>query len=175
MWNREIIGILERIRHNSIKLNSIHTKRYMHFVVMLNYFDVPIIIASVFSSSFSSTGLVNPAYTTTITTLISMFIAILSSIKLYLNLTNNINTETELSKDYYLLSINIYKMIILQPSDTNPRLFLDEVFATYSKLIEKSAIIMKNNKKDLLTIQDDDNNSIKSQDSFNILSETNEF
>ena len=58
--------------------------------------------------------------------------------------------------------------------DTNPRLFLDEVFANYSKLIEKSAIIMKNNKKDLLTIQDDDNNSLKSQDSFNILTENNE-
>ena len=65
-------------------------------------------------------------------------------------------------------------MIILQPMDTNPRLFLDEVFANYSKLIEKSAIIMKNNKKDLLTIQDDDNNSLKSQDSFNILTENNE-
>lgn len=176
MWDRVILDILERIRHNSIKLNESHTKRYLQFAQLLKYFDLPIIICSVFSSSFSSTGLVNPTYSSTITTLISMFITILSSIKLYLNLTNNISNEIDLSKSYYLLSINIYKMTILQPTTTDPRLYLDGVFAEYSKLIEQSSIIMKNTKKDLLTIQDDmsEVGSIRSQNSFNILSETNE-
>ena len=170
LWDKDIINILERIRHNSIKLNESHTTRYLQFAQLLKYFDLPIIICSVFSSSFSSTGLVNPEYSQMISVIISMFITILSSIKLYLNLTNNINNEIDLSKSYYILSINIYKILILKPIDMNPRLFLDEQFAEYSKLIEQSSIILKNSKKDLLTIHSE-GESLRSIDSFNIITD----
>ena len=52
----------------------------------------------------------------------------------------------------------------------NPRLFLDEQFAEYSKLIEQSSIILKNSKKDLLTIHSE-GGSLKSIDSFNIITD----
>lgn len=174
-WSLDIIDILERIRYNAIKLNEQHTTRYLKFASVLKYFDIPIIICSVFSSSFSSLG-INPNYSQIITTIISMFITILSSIKLYLNLTNTINNEIDLSKSYYLLSIGIYKMLMLKPKDTNPRLYLDNIFSEYSKLIEQSTIILKNSKKDLLTIDNVNSpeGSLQSKDSFNILTDENE-
>ena len=174
LWDTAIVDILERIRYNSVQLNAKHTSQYLQFAELLKYFDLPIIICSVFSSSFASLSAVNPQYQTTITTSISMFITVLSSIKLYLNLTSNINNEIMLSKSYYILSINIYKILSLRPVDMNPRLFLDEQFAEYSKLIEQSSIILKNSRKDLLTINEyceSPIGSLRSNDSFNILTE----
>ena len=76
-----------------------------------------------------------------------MSITILSSTKLYLNLSNNINGEIDLSKAYYILSISILKMIMLRPTDQNPNTFLDASFDEYSKLIETSSVLYKNIKK----------------------------
>ena len=173
-WTNDIINILERIRYNSVQLNTKHTHQYLAYSHLLKWFDLPIIISSVMSSSFSSLGVINPKYSQTIVTAISMFITILSSTKLYLNLTSNINNETDLSRSYYILSITIYKILTLKPVDMNARLFLDEMFSEYSKLIEKSNIILKDSKKDLLQINDycdSPEGSLKSKDSFNIITE----
>jgi len=176
-WDHKIVDILERIRYNSVQLNTKHTYQYLSYSRLLKWFDLPIIISSVMSSSFSSLGVINPKYSQTIVTAISMFITVLSSTKLYLNLTSNINNETELAKSYYILSITIYKILTLRPSDMNARLFLDEMFSEYSKLIEKSNIILKDSKKDLLQINeycDSESGSLKSTESFNILTEIDE-
>lgn len=176
-WDKNIVDILERIRYNSVQLNTKHTYQYLSYSRLLKWFDLPIIFASVASSSFSSLGVINPKYSQTIVTAISMFITVLSSTKLYLNLTSNINNETDLAKSYYILSITIYKILALKPIDMNARLFLDEMFAEYSKLIEKSNIILKDSKKDLLQINeycDSESGSIRSIDSFNIITENDE-
>jgi hypothetical protein len=151
-WTDEIINILQRIRMNSIALNKKHVTRFIYFNSISKYFDIPIIIFSVFSASFTSLDVINSYYNTIITTSISMTITILSSIKLYLNLSNNINDEIQLSKAYYILSINIYKQLTLKQGD--PKLFLEESFSEYSKLIEQSSILYKNINKDLLTINE---------------------
>jgi hypothetical protein len=71
-------------------------------------------------------------------------------------------------------------MVSLKPVDSNPRLFLDECFAEYTKLIEQSSILIKDIKKDLLNISNlittfDDNSTINSSNSSNniIISEFN--
>jgi hypothetical protein len=69
-----------------------------------------------------------------------------------LNLSNNINDEIQLSKAYYILSINIYKQTIMKQG--NPKIFLEETFGEYTKLIEQSSILYKNINKDLLTINE---------------------
>ena len=79
-----------------------------------------------------------------------------------------------MSRSYYILSITIYKILTLKPVDMNARLFLDEMFAEYSKLIEKSNIILKDTKKDLLTINeycDSPTGSLVSNNSFNIITD----
>jgi len=151
-WTDDIINILQRIRINSIALNKKHISRYIYYNSLTRYFDIPIIIFSVFSASFTSLDVINSYYNTIITTSISMVITILSSIKLYLNLNNNIHDEIALSKAYYILSINIYKQLTLKQGDQ--KLFLEESFNEYSKLMEQSSILHKNINKDLLTINE---------------------
>ena len=173
IWTDTIINLLQRIKYNSMLLHHKHRHRYMKYRTISKYFDLPIIVMSVFSSSFPSLNVISPDYQNIITTAISMAITILSSTKLYLNLSNNINSEIDLSKAYYILSINIFKMIMLKPSDQNPNTFLDASFAEYSKLIETSSLLYKNIKKDLLNIDEyfkdgkisDDTSSISSDSS----------
>ena len=154
IWTEDIINILQRIKDNSIELNKKHTKRYNQYSNLVKWFDLPIIITSIFSSSFQSLGIININYTNMITTGISMFIAIICSIKLYLNFSSNINNEFELGKSYYMLSINIYKILLLKPTDMNPHTFLDNCFTEYTKLIEQSNTIIKDNKNYLLTVDE---------------------
>jgi hypothetical protein len=151
-WSDEIVNILQRIRVNSISLNKKHISKYIYYNSLTRYFDIPIIVFSVFSASFTSLAVINSYYNTIITTSISMAITILSSIKLYLNLSNNINDEIALSKAYYILSINIYKQLTLKQVDA--KLFLEESFSEYSKLMEQSSILYKNINKDLLQINE---------------------
>lgn len=151
-WNENLVNILQRIRVNSILLNKKHISRFIYYNSLSRFFDIPIIVFSVFSASFTSLDVINSYYNTIITTSISMAITILSSIKLYLNLSNNIHEEIQLSKAYYILSINIYKQLTLKQGD--PKLFLEESFSEYSKLMEQSSVLYKNINKDLLQINE---------------------
>ena len=151
-WDENITNILQRIRLNSVALNKKHISRYIYFNSCSRYFDIPIIIFSVFSASFTSLDVIEPSMNVIITTSISMAITILSSIKLYLNLSNGINDEIQLSKAYYILSINIFKQVSLKQGDA--KIFLEESFNEYSKLTEQSSILHKNIHKDLLTINE---------------------
>jgi len=153
-WNDAYINILQRIRMNAVQLNKKHTQRYVYFNSIAKYFDIPIIVLSVFSSSFTALGVIEPKYATVITTSISMIITILSSIKIYLNLSSNINDEISLSKGYYILSINIYKTINLRPSDLDIKTYIETTYNEYCKLMEQSSVLYKNIHKDLLTIND---------------------
>jgi len=139
---------------NAVQLNKKHTQRYVYFNSIAKYFDIPIIVLSVFSSSFTALGVIEPKYATVITTSISMIITILSSIKIYLNLSSNINDEISLSKGYYILSINIYKTINLRPSDLDIKTYIETTYNEYCKLMEQSSVLYKNIHKDLLTIND---------------------
>ena len=109
-WNNELVNILDKIRINSLYLSERHRRRFLEFKSFSKWFDLPIIVCSVFSSSFGSLAAIPSQQTQMITTSISMFIAVITSIKLYLNLANNINEEVGLSKDFYILSVSIFKI-----------------------------------------------------------------
>jgi len=151
-WNSELMTLLEKIRVNAYVMSEKHRKRFVQFSSISKYFDLPVIVCSVFSSSFSSLGTVPMRQSSLITTLISMFIAVLTSVKLYLNLSSNINDEIALSKDFYILSVSIFKMRNLNAVDrtVNPLEFLNTSYNTYIKLIEQSSLLQHNLKKDEL-------------------------
>lgn len=153
-WTRDIIDVLQKIRKNAYSLHRKHTKRYIEYKAMSRWFDLPTIVLSVFSSSFSSLNVIDEQNKNLITTVISMFIAVLTSIKLYLNLNNTINDETSLSKDYYILSIDIYKILNLNEANRNcdAEQFLSDCYSKYVKLTEQSTILYKNIRRDELTI-----------------------
>jgi len=154
MWSADIVDVLQKIRKNAYSLHRKHTKRYIEYKWLSKWFDLPTIVLSVFSSSFSSLNVIDEQNRNLITTSISMFIAILTSIKLYLNLNNTINDENSLSKDYYTLSIDIYKILNLNEENRNcdAEQYLNDCYSKYVKLTEQSTILYKNIRRDELTI-----------------------
>ena len=152
-WNDCIMLMLDKIRINSLAMSEKHRKRFLEYSGTVKYFDVPIILCSIFSSSFSSLNSVPTSQSQMITTSISMFIAVITSIKLYLNLASNINQEISLSKDFYILSISIFKTINLKETDRGVEAvqFLNECYSQYIKLIEQSSLLRKHIRHDELT------------------------
>jgi hypothetical protein len=151
-WNNEIISLLDKIRINSYTLSEKHRRRFVKFTSLSKYFDLPVIVCSVFSSSFGSLGSVPADRSQMITTAISMFIAVITSMKLYLNLSNNINDEIALSKEFYILSVSIFKILQLREEDRHipPLEFLNQSYSQYIKLIEQSSLLRHTLRKDML-------------------------
>ena len=97
-----------------------------------------------------------------------MFVTIATSVKLYLNITSNLNQEIALSREYYVLSIDIYKNLNL-PLDIRPDpvQYLNECYSQYVKLIEQSTLNNKIKKDELLKVEmvDDDSDTMSSSSS----------
>lgn len=159
MWNNETKTILDKIRLNSIKLSSKHRATALSYEHVSRYFDIPIIVLSTISSSLGSNKFVPEQDKNSINLFISMFVTIATSVKLYLNITSNLNQEIALSREYYVLSIDIYKNLNL-PLEIRPDpvQYLNECYSQYVKLIEQSTLNNKIKKDELLKIEptDDD-------------------
>ena len=173
-WNTNLTNVLEKIRLNSIFLSEKHRSRYQEYTSLSKWFDLPTIILSVFSSSFISLNAVPSARTQIITTLISMAIAISTSIKLYLNLAALITQEVLLSKEFYSLAIEIMKVLSLREADRNIDgiVFLNECYNTYKQLVEASTLLKTNIRRDeLVRITHIDTSYMSGSDTSSVSSE----
>ena len=87
-----------------------------------------------------------------VTCSVSMFVTILSAIKLYLNLDDTIKNEFEMSKQFNLLSLDVYKMLHLKKEQrTEDGIeYLNKIFNSYTHLIEQSNLLRKRLKYDEL-------------------------
>ena len=97
---------------------------------------------------------------------ISLIVSILGSIELYMKIQENMEVELVAQKDFYILSISIYKVLQLDEENRNidMKLFLEEIFANYQKLIENSNVVAKKI-QDKLTVIDVENNGYVSASS----------
>jgi hypothetical protein len=153
-WSDDIENILENIRINSVVLSSYHKERYYHYKGHLKYFKLPLIILSSITSiaSVGLNGYINQSTVSLTTCLLSLTSAILASIELYLGIQKNMEQELIASKNFQLLSYNIYKVLSLERDHRveKGRLFLDEIYNEYIKLIENSNLIKNKKLKDAL-------------------------
>jgi hypothetical protein len=80
------------------------------------YFEIPTIILSVFSGSFAvgADPFAPQGTISVINCSISMLITILTSIKLYMKITENSSQEHELAISYKSLSLDIFKTLSLR-------------------------------------------------------------
>ena len=165
-WNLELINILNKIRINSITLSTKHRNTALYYQNISRYFDVPIIICSTFASSIGSISYMPSDDKNQINLFISMWITILTSIKLYLNITSNLNNEIALSRDFYILSVDIYKNLNLRienrPDGTT---YLNECYSQYIKLTEQSQLYAKIKRDELLKIDQENDDDTMSQSS----------
>lgn len=147
-YTQDIEIYLENIRVNCVMLQGVHKKRYFKLKSMLKYFKIPCIILSSVNSvvSVGMTGYLPQSYISGITCIISLIATIITSIEMYLKIENGMMEEDQISRSYYLLATNIFKMLSLTRENRkiNAHDYCNEIFSEYNKLIERSAFVKKN-------------------------------
>ena len=176
-WNADILNLLEKVRKNSIILSEYHRKRFYHFKSFTKYFDLPVLVFSSIGASFSvgSQGYIKQEDISLTSCIIGLLISIITSIKLYLNIEDSMMNELKMSKDFYTLSIDIYKALHLRPEDRGEDglNYLNKKYASYTKLVENSNLLKRRFKTDNLAeidkkymIEPSDEGSNQSEDGF---------
>ena len=108
-WNQSVDSLLDNIRLNTRMLASKHIKKkHLYYLNCSKYFKIPVIILSVFSSSFSvgSEKFMHQETISAVTCTISMLVTILTSTKLYIKITENSSQEQELAIQYKSLALD---------------------------------------------------------------------
>lgn len=144
-WTSDIEEILDKIRINSSTMCEFHKSNYYRAKSLLKFFKLPTIILSGLSSIFS-VGLqpyVEQITISLITCLIGLFIGIINSIELFLAIQTTMENELKISKEFYLLSVDIFKVLMLKRHNRGDKgkLYLEEKYNIYCKLVENSVLV----------------------------------
>jgi len=146
-WSDDIDKVLDNIRINCVILSKLHKQRYFELQSSLKYYRMPVIILNGINSIFA-VGLQPYIYQGTISltnSLIALTCGIIGSIELYLGIQKRLENDMISQRDYYLLSIDIYKTLSLdKPNRPIPsKDYLEKSYNIYTKLIESSSTLAK--------------------------------
>jgi hypothetical protein len=146
-WTKDIDDLLNNIRINCIFLSKCHKKRYFTNRDRLIWYRLPVIVLNG-ANSIISVGLQPYSDQGTIsltTSLIALTCGIIGSIELYLGIQKKLENDLISQRDYYLLSVDIFKTLSLK-RDNRPipaKDYLEKVYNVYTKLIESSETLLK--------------------------------
>jgi hypothetical protein len=155
-WNNSIESVLDNIRKNCIILSKLHKQRYFELKSTLKYYRLPCIILNGANSiiavglqPYATQGAISLA-----TSLIALTCGIIGSIELYFGIQKRLENDLISQRDYYLLSIDIFKTLSLerQIRPLPARDFLEKSYNTYTKLIESSSALAKVKGDELIPI-----------------------
>ena len=157
-WSTDRENLLDSIRYNCAILNELHKQQYFYFKGFSKYFRVPLLLLSGINSVFSIglNNYIDQKTVSLICCLISLITGIITSIELYLGIETSMANELDASRDFYLLSIDIYKTLQLKRENrsVDGNVYLESCLSKYSKLFENSNVLTKNIKDKLINIDD---------------------
>lgn len=144
-WDEELVEFLQLLRKKSVYLSNQHSISFFYYNKLSTMFSVPSIILSIFNS-FISVGVsefVAQQNVSLISSSISMLLAILGSVSLYLNLNNLKIEELELSKSYHHLALQISKTLYIPVNLRKIEQidFLNMCYDKYVILLQESSLI----------------------------------
>jgi hypothetical protein len=142
----DVEKILENIRQNSVTLYKEHRSQYLELKGTLKYYKVPIIIISSISSIISmSQQFLDQNVITLLNMLLGLSCSIIGSIELFFGIASQMVLEHDLSKEYHIIAMDIYKYLQTDQSHRvmDGKSFLEQSYANYIKLIEKSPAVKK--------------------------------
>lgn len=147
-WSEDIEKVLEEIRMNAVQLSTSHKQNYFFYKSLYKYFKIPTIILSS-CSAVSAVGLQNyigQQHISGIVCLLGLTISIINSIELFLKLQETLEMELNCSKEFYNLSIDIKKTLLLDAENRqlSGSIYLDKKYNDYIKLQEQSNLISNN-------------------------------
>jgi len=177
-YSKDILDIMDKIRLNSSNMSKQHKTNYFYYKWVSTLFRVPTIVISSISGVFSvgTQAYMNQNTISGIVCLLSLIISIINSIELYLHISDNVETELEMSKKYYILSCDLYKLLMLEDSNRpdNPKEQLKIYYSQYIDLYNES-LLMRNNKYDkLLNFKLPNDNNIEKDNNDNNSSSSGE-
>ena len=166
-FTTDVESVCESIRINACIMSEYHKKRYDYLRGHLKFFKIPLILLNSLNVFFS-VGLqpyLADGFISLITMGVSMICSILNSIELFLELEKSMSKELVVSKEFYILSTDIFKMLSLDRANRNVdgKTFLDESYNRYIKLYEQSNLLNKKIKDSLRPLLPD-TSSDKSSD-----------
>lgn len=146
-WNNDFENILENIRINCVIMHKHHKSQYISYKDYLKYFRIPTIFLSAFNI-FASVGLqpyVQQEFISLLTSGVSLVTGIINSIELYLNINKSMENSLDISKEFYILSIDIFKMLALNRLNraVDGKTYLEDKYHIYCNIIERCNIIDK--------------------------------
>ncbi|MGA1048793.1 MAG: hypothetical protein ACO3UU_12355, partial [Minisyncoccia bacterium] len=137
-WTMNIERVLDKLRINCCQLSNFHKYKYQHCKSQIKWFRLPIITISSITT-FASVGLqeyVKQETISVITSVLSLLVGIISGIEMFMKYQDKMETELITHKEYYKLSIEIYKMISIDRAyrKVSGKDFLEEKFNEYQKI-----------------------------------------
>lgn len=156
-WTDDIDHVLNAIRMNCVLLNKAHKKRYFELKNSLKYYRLPVIVLNG-CNSIISVGLqpyANQGAISLTTSLIALTCGIIGSIELFLGVQKRLESDLVSQRDYYLLSIDIYKVLSLDKKNRPipAKDYLEKSYNIYTKLIESSSTLAKVKNDKLIPIE----------------------
>jgi hypothetical protein len=153
-WTPDVEEILENIRINCVIFSNYHKERYYVYKSYLKYFKLPLIVLSSITS-IASVGLaeyLKQQDVSLITCLLSLSSAIIASIELYLGIQKSMENEFISSQKFTLIAYNIFKTLRLKAEhrSLNGKLYLDDLYQDYIKIVENSKLVHSKKIKDAL-------------------------
>lgn len=146
-WTDDIDSVLNNIRINCVLLTKLHKQRYFELKSTLKYYRLPVIILNG-ANSIIAVGLQPYASQGAIsltTSLIALTCGIIGSIELYFGIQKRLENDMISQRDYYLLSVDIFKTLSLN-RENRPipaKDYLEKSYNTYTKLIESSSTLCR--------------------------------
>jgi hypothetical protein len=157
-WTDDITKILEAIRINSVILSKAHKQRYFVLKQSLLYFRLPVIILSGVNSivSVGFQAYMKQQDISLITCLLALICSIIGSVELYLGINRSMELDLATSKDFYMLSIDIFKVLMLEKEHrpTPAKEYLEKQYEQYRKLKENSNMLDKRLEDRLAVVPD---------------------
>ena len=172
-WTDDIDAVLNNIRINCVILNKLNKQRYFELKSTLKYYRLPVIILNG-ANSIIAVGLQPYADQGTIslsTSLIALTCGIIGSIELYFGIQKRLENDMISQRDYYLLSVDIFKTLSLNRENrpVPAKDFLEKSYNTYTKLIESSSALSRVKGDKLIPIEFNINDSNENNDSNEIV------
>jgi hypothetical protein len=144
-WSDDIELIINKIRINSLKLAEYHRRTYLDLKNKIKYFRIPVLVLSAVNSVFSVglNAFVAQSTVSVLNCLISLVCGIIVSVELFLQVQSRMDSSNSHSKDFYILTVDIFKTLSLDRSNRKceAHTYLEEVYASYCKYKSGSSLL----------------------------------
>ena len=146
-WTDDLEHILDNIRRNSSTLHEYHRKAFLHLNSQIKYYRIPVLFISSVASVWSIAGatFMEQEQVSLINCFLGFTASLITSIELYIGIGKQMETEIILSREFYTLSVDIFKTLSLDRENrlNDGKEYLNECYGEYIKLIERSDVLDK--------------------------------